>query len=207
MTNLPDFAVDDLQKLATGLALLPGALILVVRSQFITGRRRPRTEEFFSYVLVTLLYLAVFAPLFGLAYSSGLTLPKIYAAWVVFILVGPFTLGLLFGMAFQYGWTAKALDVLGLEPVHTMPTAWDWKFGQRTEHWVVVKLKDDTCFYGYYGRRSFASSDEERDIYIEQVFLRGDQPDAKWVPTKNGLWVQASEISTIEFLDVDRQGE
>ncbi|MHC2792576.1 hypothetical protein ACVINZ_001588 [Mesorhizobium jarvisii] len=83
-----------------------------------------------------------------------------------------------------------------------MPTAWDWKFGQRTEHWLIIKLKDGTVFQGYYGPKSFASSDDDRDIYVEQIFER--DVEGKWVPMPNALWVQASEVSTIEFLDIQQ---
>jgi hypothetical protein len=73
---------------------------------------------------------------------------------------------------------------------------------QRNEHWLIIKLRDGTEFFGYYGRQSFASSDGERDIYVEQVFDRDGE--GSWIPLPQGLWVQVSEIVTIEFLPVER---
>ncbi|MGO4639592.1 DUF6338 family protein [Mesorhizobium sp. 2RAF45] len=200
---MPDIAIADVQQVALGLALLvPGALIIFVRSRFFTGRRKAHSEEFLSYAIVTLLYLAIFLPVFEAVYKSGSTPRQIWALWVVLILIGPLTIGTFLGLAYQHGWTAWVLRSLGLEIVHPIPTAWDWKFGQRKAEWVIVKLKDGTYFRGWYGAESFASSEPgDRDIYIQQIFVEREDGDKLWDETNRSAYIAGSEISTIEFID------
>lgn len=198
-----DLAIDNIEGVAFGLALLvPGAVILFVRSLFLTGRRRPHSEQAFGYAVVTLAYFAVAFPIFLWCLSDNPSDVRQWLAWVSLILIAPFLLGLLVGWIYQSGVGSYAVRLFGLEMIHPIPTAWDWKFGQRNESWIIVKLKDGTIFHCYFGNRSFASSDEERDIYAEAIFDRDES--GRWIPMNQGLWVPASEISTIEFLPVDR---
>ncbi|MBZ9846427.1 DUF6338 family protein [Mesorhizobium sp. CA14] len=198
------FEVEDLSKVANGLALLvPGLLILYVRAQFLTGRTPSHTEALLSYVVVTIIYYAAVLPLFALGIQKDTDAIWVWLGWAGLIIVVPLLIGLLLGLGHQKEWYGKVCEWLNLEVVHTMPTAWDWKFSQRTEHWLIIKLKDGTIFHGYYGLKSFASSDNERDIYVEQIFSRNRA--GSWIPMPNGLWVQAAEVSTIEFLDIDRK--
>ncbi|BCG80103.1 DUF6338 family protein [Mesorhizobium sp. 113-3-3] len=200
------FEVEDLGKVANGLALLvPGLLILYVRTQFLSGRAPSHTEALLSYVVVTVIYYAVVLPFFALIVHKDAGSLVIWLGWVSLIIIVPMVIGLLLGLGHQKKWYATACEWLGWEVVHSMPTAWDWKFAQRTEHWLIITLKDGTLFHGFYGRKSFASSDNDRDIYIEQIFSLGR--GGRWIPMPNGLWVQTSEVSTIEFLDIDRTEE
>ncbi|TGP50427.1 hypothetical protein EN873_25000 [bacterium M00.F.Ca.ET.230.01.1.1] len=197
------FEVEDLSKVASGLALLlPGLLILYVRAQFLTGRTPSHTEALLSYVVVTVIYYAAVLPLFAFVVHKDAYWLALWFGWASLLVLLPLLLGLLLGIGHQKDWYSKICERLGWEVVHSMPTAWDWKFAQRTEHWLVITLKDGTVFHGFYGLKSFASSDDERDIYVEQTFNRNRA--GNWIPTPNGLWVQAAEVSTIEFLDVDR---
>ncbi|TPK65566.1 hypothetical protein FJ546_10295 [Mesorhizobium sp. B2-4-19] len=182
--------------------LVPGALIVCIRSRFLTGRRRSHTEEALSYAIVTLFYFAATLPLFHAIYTSDAPWWQRWALWVALILVIPALIGLALGVAYQKGWIARCLKRFGIDVIHPIPTAWDWKFGQRNEHWLIIRLKDGTVFHGYYGMGSFASSDGERDIYLEQIFDRDEL--GTWVPLPQGMWVQVSEVSTIEFLPVSR---
>lgn len=200
-----DFSAGDIEKLATGLGLLvPGALVLFVRSQFLTGRRRTHTEEAFSYVIASLFYFAAFLPLYVAAVDSSPSSVLSWLAWIGFLLVGPIAVGILAGLAAQKQWLEKLAATIGLKVVHPVPTAWDWKFGQRDEQWLIVKLTDETKFYCYYGGGSFASSDGERDLYVEQIY--DFDGNGNWTPLVQGqgLWVPASQVSTIEFLPVRR---
>jgi hypothetical protein len=202
---LLDFSVDDLQKFALGLALiLPGAVIIYVRSLFLTGRRRSHAEEAFSYVVITCVYFAIALPIIYNLISDTDRYFTMWLLWVVIFLVAPVVIGVIFGISSQQSWLRWLLAKIGLKVVHPVPTAWDWKFGERNEHWLIITLKNETKFLGYYGQKSFASSDGERDIYMEQVFEREGEDDEPWKPLPQGLWVQVSEISTIEFLPVQR---
>lgn len=120
-------------------------------------------------------------------------------AWFALTFVGPAVLGLLLGVNIQKDLFRRVLQRCGLNPVHVIPTAWDWKFGVMKEQWVLVTLKDGTRFAGFCGNDSFMSSDPaERDIYIQWIYDIDDNNN--WSQRgENGVLIAAGEISTIEF--------
>ena len=119
--------------------------------------------------------------------------------WFALILVGPAILGLLLGVNIQTDAFRRFLQWSRLNPVHVIPTAWEWKFRGMSEQWVLVTLKDGTRFAGFCGSGSFMSSDPvERDIYIERIYDIDD--DDRWISRgEKGLLVAAGEVQTIEF--------
>ena len=122
-------------------------------------------------------------------------------AWFLYILIIPVFFGLAIGINIQKNFVRRALQRVSLNPLHAIPTAWDWKFGrmQVTGEWVLVTLKNGTCFAGFCGPESFMSSEpDERDLYIQWIYDIDD--DGKWLPLREtGLLVAGGEISTIEF--------
>lgn len=197
------FASEDVARIFAGLGLLiPGALIVYVRSLFLTGRRQLHREATLTYVIISILYLALALPAFTLLYNSTEVAWLHYVLWVLLILVIPLATGILIGAAHQHEWLGFIRDLLRLKIVHPMPTAWDRMFGMQKPQWLVVRLKDGSSVLGYYGGNSFASSDpSERDVYIERVYLAGTE--GRWQPTKNGILLQSSQIASIEFMEIE----
>ena len=144
--------------------IVPGFIALYMRSQFITGKIPSHNKErFISYLTVSVIYGALVLP-----FVSPTLIQNSALAYFGLVFGGPVVLGLLLGINIQKDLTRRCLNKFGLYPVHAIPTAWDWKFRDRTEHWVLVTLKDGTRFAGFYGAKSFtASSLGERDIYIQ----------------------------------------
>ena len=184
--------------------LVPGFIVLFVRSQFVTGRRPTRSATFLSYLTVSLIYYALALPFIGLVLSAptpgkGWPLAAWLAGWFALIIVGPAILGLVLGINIQKDLFRRVLQWIGLNPVHVVPTAWDWKFGGMTPQWVLVTLKDGTRFAGFCGSESFMSSDPaERDIYIERIYDVDDKNN--WSSRREkGVLIAAGEIQTIEF--------
>ncbi|WP_428833458.1 DUF6338 family protein [Methylobacterium ajmalii] len=107
-------------------------------------------------------------------------------------------IGFISGVSSQRDWFFRILRRFGFSPIHIVPNAWDYKFSKTTGEWVIVTLKNDTIFRGWWGGLSFSSSDvKERDVLIEQVFEEdGKHP---WVPTRRSVLIAAGEIRTIEF--------
>ena len=66
--------------------------------------------------------------------------------------------------------------------------------------WVIITLKDGTCFGGYCDKNSFISSDpSERDIYIHYIYEIDD--DGEWcLRPGTGMLISAGEVSRIEFI-------
>ena len=178
---------------------VPGLIVLFIRSQFVTDRRPSHSAAVLTYLAVSLVYYALLFPFFDLV--RLLSEPRYDGVWVWFLLIfaGPAILGALLGINIQKNLLRRFLRLLGINIVHAIPTAWDWKFGNMTEQWVLVTLKDDTRFAGFCGPGSFMSSDPaERDIYIERIYDIDDED--RWLPRgENSALIAPGEIKTIEF--------
>ena len=178
--------------------LVPGLVVLFVRSQFVTGRSPSHSAALLSYLTVSVIYYALALPLVDFVLSIHKLDYDKALAWFTLILAGPAALGLLLGINIQKNLFRRVLQRCRLNPVHVMPTAWDWKFGGMTSEWVLVTLKDGTRFGGFCGPGSFISSDPtERDIYIERIYDINDETN--WSPRENGVLIAAGEVQTIEF--------
>ncbi len=85
------------------------------------------------------------------------------------------------------------------------PTArpWDFIFGQRREHYVVVKLKDGTALGGFYGTKSFTSSAPDvEQIYLQDCWHLDDEHDfQKKKKATAGILILGAEIASIELID------
>ncbi len=180
------------------LVAVPGIVALYVRAQFISGRLPPISEGFVGYLILSLVYLALIYPLLLLMPSSSTTHWWLIPAWFLLLFVVPALVGLLLGLNIRRGWTKKLLERTGINTVHPVDSAWDWRFGGCSECWVLASLKDDTKWAGRLGPGSFASTDpSERDLYIEQVYEIGD--NNQWIERSSGVWIAHGEIRTIEF--------
>lgn len=191
--------IKSLEQLSLVAAfVVPGIVALFVRAQFLTGRAEVTKEAVLTFFTIATLYYGLLAPFLpwltahGLAPTQG---PVALFGWTV---IGPALLGLALGVNASRGWTWRVFGRLGLKTVHVMPTAWDWKFGGMIGSWVVVTLKDGSQVAGWFGQRSFASSDpKERDLYVERVYRVDD--DKQWHATESGLLVPQGELRCIEF--------
>ncbi|SDZ68592.1 hypothetical protein SAMN05421736_1371 [Evansella caseinilytica] len=130
-------------------------------------------------------------------------------SWILLLftilVISPYVLGLIAGMSTKKEWTRKLLKKVGLNPIHGVPTAWDYVMDRPA--WVIITLKDDSTVYGFYGKNSFASSiPNERDIYVEVTY---DFEDNKWIPDERsvGIWIPQSEIKHIELFNLTNGGE
>lgn len=186
--------------------IVPGLIITYVRAQFITGRLQNHTDAILSYFTLSSVYGAMVLPIlvwFGFDISADLSG---IGYWFMLIFVGPVIFGAALGLTSRTEILRHFFHKIGVSPIHPMPTAWDWKFGNMKENLVLVTLKDETRFAGYCGRESFMSSDPtERDIYVEKIYRLGE--DNTWNDAgEHGLWVASGEIRTIEFFPVSEQG-
>ena len=126
---MPDLNLFDNPYMIVGL-LVPGLIVLSVRSQFLTGRRPPHSAALLSYLTVSVIYYALALPFVGFILSfqeSGNS--DVLLTWFALIFIGPALLGLLLGVNIQKNLFHRVLQYCGLNPIHVIPTAWDWKFG------------------------------------------------------------------------------
>jgi hypothetical protein len=202
---MPD--INDPQSAYLILALVvPGLVITYVRAQFITGRMQKYTESFLSYFALSAIYGAIVIPIFDWLRTWSETGSIGLRSWFGLIFVGPAIFGATLGLNARTDAFRRILRCLGINPVHAVPTAWDWKFGRMGEHLVIITLKDDTKFAGYCGRNSFISSDpNERDLYIEKIYGWGENNE--WLDNgEHGLWVASGELKSVEFFPVSEEG-
>ena len=204
---MPDLkSLDNIYLLLAFLA--PGLVILFIRSKFTTGRVPSQAEASLAYLAISVIYYAITLPLIEAIQTAHLTGYAKAAAWFGVIFIGPVLLGVILGIDVQKGYFYRFLKRIGLHPVHAIPTAWDWKFGQRTEQWVLVTLKNGTQFAGLLCKDlSFMSSDpKERDIYIGQIYDIDEHNN--WTARSNkSLLIASGEISTIEFWPLHHLGD
>ena len=186
--------------------LVPGLIACFVRAQFITGRTPSHAESALTYLTLSVIYYALAFPILEFALSVQEPGYRKAAAWFALVFVGPAIFGLTLGINAQREYTRRFLKWIGLNPVHVMPTAWDWKFAGMKEQWILVVLKDGTKFAGFCGIGSFMSSDpKERDLYIERVYELDGQD--VWHPRENGVLIMPGEIRSIEFWPYRAQGD
>jgi hypothetical protein len=129
-------------------------------------------------------------------------------AWAVIAFVAPGILGLMVGVLNERGLVYRLLQCLGIDTIHPIPTAWDFVFRRKASVWVLVTMTNGSTIAGFFGARSFASSDSDnRDLYIENVFIVGDDGPWREVPMNAGAWISGRNIRNIEFwvFDEDRQ--
>ena len=179
--------------------LVPGLIVLFVRAQFMTGRKPPHTAELLSYLTVSVIYYAFALPFVDLVRSIHESGYVKTLSWFALIFIGPAALGLLLGINVQKNLFRRMLQWFRLNPVHGIPTAWDWKFGGMTNQWVLVTLKNGSRIAGFCGQESFMSTDpSERDIYIQWIYDISDEN--KWSSRgEKGVLITAGEVQTIEF--------
>ena len=93
---------------------------------------------------------------------------------------------------------------LGFVSRRPITTAWDYIFSRRRPVWILVTMTDGSTVAGYFGPRSFASSDPRgRDLYIESVFVADDNGPWHEVPMNAGVWIAGTHILNIELRKFD----
>ena len=113
----------------------------------------------------------------------------------------PIAIGIIVGLGIQKEWLYWLLRKVRLEPVHGIPSAWDWKFMRAKQQWITVHLKNKTEIVAEYNPGCFVSTDpNERDLYLSNVH---EWVDDKEEPVRDerieGLLLKADSIDRIEF--------
>ena len=178
--------------------LTPGIIILFVRSQFEFAYKKPDPRDtILSYTTISIVYYAIASLADSVSTKIDYEEP-----WhqVFLVLAMPIIFGALLGINFRFKCGDKILRCLGLERIPVFTSAWDWKFANTKEQWVIVTLKDGTEIFGFFGRNSFASSRQDKyDIYVEWVYDidgKGNFSSRK----EEGVLIPEEEIKTVRFL-------
>ncbi len=180
-----------------------------VRNYFVIRKPLAATERALAYLTASSVNYALFSPLIYILLVSRLPSLMEAMGWFVVLFLGPVIVGLLWANASQREWIRNALRRLGLQPIHTIPTAWDWKFSNiKDPEFLLITLKNGEQFGGLFGYESFASSlADRRDIFIEQLYDISEDED--WIQAQpgKGVLIDYSEIAYIEFMGDSKQSE
>ncbi len=183
--------------------IVPGLITFFIRSQFVITKKQTHTDNILSYVVFTSIYYAIILP--ALPWIFALTGWATYLGWVGAILGGPALLGIALGLIAYFQLFRKFFALSGVNPIHAVPSSWDWRFGSINNRSVavMVTLSDNTKIAGIWGGQSFASSDAgERDIYIEHMYSIQDDGSFLKPDRRQGVLIVASQIRYIEFFDL-----
>ena len=182
---------------------MPGIIILYFRAQFLTGRLPVVAEALIAYMVVSIAYHALLFPFARSLYSTPVDTVWQGLVWFAYILIGPAVTGILLGLSVQKGWGRWLLEKCKLKTVHSIASAWDWRFANCADCFVMVVMKDGIKWAGYLGKQSFISSiPTERDIFLEKVYTIED--DNSWTARVSGVWLAHGEIQSIEFWPNDK---
>jgi len=178
--------------------IVPGFVFLSLRNQFVAGQGKLGKEQLLSYLTISGVNFALCGWIIYAAYKNNFGLPLKAFSWMLVIIILPAVAGIVAGVCNQRDLFRRIYHLLKLEPIHSVPSAWDYKFSKSPGEWLLIKLKDGTQFAGWWAGRSFASDDRnERDLLIEKVF---EVPEiGPWKATAKSLLIMAGEIQTIEF--------
>jgi len=197
---MPDVKGLDNLYLVIGF-FVPGLIAYFVRAQYVTVYWRTHTDNLLTYLAISLVYYSFALPLIQLLLSLGGWLKAI--TWIALIIVGPAIFGLLMGALVQFGWVRRLAQKVGLNPLHAIPTSWDWKFSAiEAGSFIMVTLGDGSTLAGRFSDRSFASTDPaERDVYIEEIWDVSDEGEWQARDASQGVLIPAKEIRYVEFWD------
>lgn len=184
--------------------IVPGFILHSTLSAFVPQKTIATQLSFLRFLSLSCFNYAIWSWLIYLIFQSSYFINepiRIAAAWGVIILASPILLGFLAGYFSQKEYIRKFLQSIGLNPIHVIPTSWDYKFSNiRNANWLLVTLQDGRTFAGLFGSKSFASSETgERDLYIQEVFKITENGPWEKIPQNAGVWIPGSQIRYIEF--------
>lgn len=129
-------ALESFEHVQVVLAfVVPGVIIMVVRAQFVAGHVHSASSHYVYYVTVSVIYHGLVFPAVEpfLPESVG---SENHRAWLVYLVVLPAMVGIVLGAAVRWRWPRIWLNKIGINPVHPIQTAWDWKLGYIDRHWI-----------------------------------------------------------------------
>lgn len=194
--------------LYTALFLIPGFVMSSAYSSIIPSRTNDSQSTLLRFLIFSLLnYVLWWWLLYDLIQQKYWDEHAVFWILILFalLIVSPFVLGMIAGISTKKEWTRKLLKKIGLNPIHGVPTAWDYVMDRPA--WVIITLKDNSTIYGFYGENSFASTvPSERDIYVEVTY---DFKNDNWIPDDRsaGILIPHSQIKHIEFFNLSNGDE
>jgi hypothetical protein len=158
-------------------------------------------EVLLTFLIISLVYHAVFWPFFSHAYQFS---PNIISIFYVFLF--PAIIGVFLGNLPFFSVWRNLLWRIGLQPVHPLPTAWDYCFSRLRAGLIEVTLSDGSIIYGWLNpNRSFASSSEQQnDLLIGCVLQQGDSGNLIPHTPNRYIYLSKNQIKWIVFFEYEQ---
>lgn len=183
--------------------IVPGLIASYVRARFVPGRLPSAADRVLSFLVLSLIYLGIVSPAlpYVLNFQGSLWIWSFLLYFL--LLIGPAIFGVVLGFISHRRVLDRLATLLRLPITDEIPTSWDWRFANLPEGglYVLITLTDDRQVAGYFGGRSFASSEPtDRDLYIEQQFEVSDS--GEWIASeeRSGIYITGKEIRYVEFI-------
>lgn len=190
----------------TLLFIVPGFILYITFSMMIPSKSEDFQLTAIRFLTFSCINYALWSWLIFLLNETKSTINnEIIKAflWFMIIFISPIFIGLIIGYYRKKEVVRKLLQKLGFNPIHSIPTSWDYKFSKtKSAVWIIVTLDDGSVVPGKFSTSSFASSDSvERDIYIERVYKITD--DGEWIAVErsDGILIKGDCIKYIEFFN------
>lgn len=186
----------------TFIFLTPGYFIQEMISVFMPNKSYNEGVKMIRYITYSVINCAIWSWAYWIVLLKLSSDEIIF--WVIIVsltLISSIITGTVLGLLRKLELFRKLFKYFGIQTEHSIPTAWDYKFSTTNEgKWVIVRLASGEEVYGRYSTKSLSSSEPGfRDIYIEEVYTYEDGKPWNSVDGTDGIWINASEIRSIEF--------
>jgi hypothetical protein len=185
---------------------VPGFLASAAFSAAVPRAKATTESRRLEFLSLSCLNNAIWLWLLVLIFQGGLLRSSpVWAGLLLMlpVLVSPLLIGVLLGRLCTKPRTRTLLAQVGFRTQRLIPTAWDYHFSRERACFVIVKLRDGSFVYGYYGCDSFAGDDPDcHDIFLERQYRRDK---GKWTPIdrSDGILIAYDQIAAIEFRSTD----
>lgn len=184
--------------------IIPGYIIGEIISAIMPQKTYGEGEKLLRYIGYSVVNIALWYWVFVLISQYCKLGTFIYWMCNVFgVLITGCVTGLIIGIIRAKNIVRKLFQKIGLNLIHPVPTAWDYKFSDKEECWVEVTVSDNKVIRGLYSNSSLASSDSDfRDIFLQELYVK---QDAEWIKVErtSGVWLSPNEIRYIKFYKME----
>ncbi len=189
----------------------PGYILFSVLSLLKPYKVEEKTSYLLKYFTLSCLNYGPWVWLVYLIFKHDYFLNNTFItamAWFWIIFISPIIFAFIIYIIDRKYPLRTVLFKLGITMPHSIPDSWDYIFSEickKEPVWVLVTLTDGVKVGGYFGSKSFASTEpNERDLFIEDVYRIDEKGDFVNVADNKGILICKNHIKTIEFMGLER---
>lgn len=185
--------------------IVPGFIFDSITRKLIPKTRNDQQSSFLIYLTSSSINYGFWIWLIYWVYSTEYYISHPICTgflWFLIIFISPLTLGFSWGLLIKYGLIKYIFRYFRIHTIDPIPTSWDYIFSNLTDPiWILITLKDGKLIKGYFGNKSFASSEPNfHDLFIEKVY--NVNSNGEWYQPEvynDGILISHDQIKTIEF--------